>query len=455
MLGIVLAPGLFEQTQPCPDALVALTDCLSLVSRPDPPVRLQTGRRKARVTILSGSIVRTWAALEGTLARHEHSLSRSDRTMRAVHVSFPDGSLPLIGASRPICKPPACRAGVLVHGPGPLMRPERSQSTSIGSLQDVPAVSAACPSLCGFIAQAGLCRCLRCTAPGLPLKACTAAPSGCSLLHHTGPLQAQDPHTSQRVPGSSLPRVCAGVRYPDRLLPEVVEALRSAQAMDGAGSAAAGEGSSAEQAAALGVTMAKRREAPTPVHQPSLTKAFRCGRQASLVPQAALCGPAGGSRRLPSGVTMAMLREAPTPLHSAGWPRPAGMQHPALSSSPGAWCTPSHACRQARKLHSRQPRLSAGATAVQGAPHCEGLLQAGPGQQAAGRTARSAAQAACKPRCGATEAWRQAQASTSCRQGQQFGQAPGHAGLGGQGQGGRRHDRPHARGAKRRCRPCV
>ena len=55
------------------------------------------GKRKTQVTILGGSVVRVWGALEGQLQRHEHSLSRSDRTMRAVHVSFPDGSLPLIG----------------------------------------------------------------------------------------------------------------------------------------------------------------------------------------------------------------------------------------------------------------------------------------------------------------------------------------------------------------------
>ena len=44
------------------------------------------------MTILAGSVVRVWGALEATLSRNEHSLSKSDRTMRALHVSFPDGS---------------------------------------------------------------------------------------------------------------------------------------------------------------------------------------------------------------------------------------------------------------------------------------------------------------------------------------------------------------------------
>ena len=64
---------------------------------PTSRLHAQVGKRKTQVTILGGSVVRVWGALEGMLQRHEHSLSRSDRTMRAVHVSFPDGSLPLIG----------------------------------------------------------------------------------------------------------------------------------------------------------------------------------------------------------------------------------------------------------------------------------------------------------------------------------------------------------------------
>ena len=70
-------------------------------SRSSYGVCMQVGKRKTQVTILGGSVVRVWGALEGVLQRHEHSLSRSDRTMRAVHVSFPDGSLPLIGVLWP------------------------------------------------------------------------------------------------------------------------------------------------------------------------------------------------------------------------------------------------------------------------------------------------------------------------------------------------------------------
>ena len=44
------------------------------------------------MTMLSGSIVRIWGALESVLQRHEGILSRSDRTMRVVRVAFEDGS---------------------------------------------------------------------------------------------------------------------------------------------------------------------------------------------------------------------------------------------------------------------------------------------------------------------------------------------------------------------------
>ena len=73
----------------------------------------QVGKRKTSVTILAGSVVRVWGALEATLARHEHSLSRSDRTMRAVHVSLPDATS-LIGG--------------LIPTPGPLSPSLMSQA---------------------------------------------------------------------------------------------------------------------------------------------------------------------------------------------------------------------------------------------------------------------------------------------------------------------------------------
>ena len=73
----------------------------------------------------------------------------------------------------------------------------------------------------------------------------------------------------------------AGVRYPDRLLPEVVTALEAAQVLAGKATAAPGQAANAEQAttagqaAAMGASIARRTEPATPVHQPSLTKAFR------------------------------------------------------------------------------------------------------------------------------------------------------------------------------------
>ncbi|KAK9798140.1 hypothetical protein WJX73_007295 [Symbiochloris irregularis] len=60
----------------------------------------QVGRRKTSVTVLAGSVVRVWGALEATLSRNEHSLSKSDRTMRSLHVTFADGSA-LIGIRYP------------------------------------------------------------------------------------------------------------------------------------------------------------------------------------------------------------------------------------------------------------------------------------------------------------------------------------------------------------------
>ena len=40
------------------------------------------GKRITPVTVLSGSVVRVWGVLEAVLSRHEHSLSKADRTMR-------------------------------------------------------------------------------------------------------------------------------------------------------------------------------------------------------------------------------------------------------------------------------------------------------------------------------------------------------------------------------------
>ena len=49
------------------------------------------GRRITRVTILTGSVVRIWGALEAVLARHEHHLSRADKSLRVVRVELSGG----------------------------------------------------------------------------------------------------------------------------------------------------------------------------------------------------------------------------------------------------------------------------------------------------------------------------------------------------------------------------
>jgi hypothetical protein len=59
----------------------------------------QTGRRITEVAVLSGSVVRIWGALERILSRHEHQLSRSDRTMRVLRVDLGAGNS-LVGGFR-------------------------------------------------------------------------------------------------------------------------------------------------------------------------------------------------------------------------------------------------------------------------------------------------------------------------------------------------------------------
>lgn len=58
---------------------------------------MQVGRRLTKVSMLSGSIVRVWGALEGVLVRSESILSKSDRTMRIVRVNIGEATS-LIGA---------------------------------------------------------------------------------------------------------------------------------------------------------------------------------------------------------------------------------------------------------------------------------------------------------------------------------------------------------------------
>jgi hypothetical protein len=48
------------------------------------------GRRLTRVTIISGAVVPIWSTLEAVLKRHEHTLTKSDRAMRAVRVELSD-----------------------------------------------------------------------------------------------------------------------------------------------------------------------------------------------------------------------------------------------------------------------------------------------------------------------------------------------------------------------------
>ena len=60
---------------------------------------LQVGKRLTKVSMISGSIVRVWGALESVLVRSESILSKSDRTMRIVRVNTGEATS-LIGAWR-------------------------------------------------------------------------------------------------------------------------------------------------------------------------------------------------------------------------------------------------------------------------------------------------------------------------------------------------------------------
>lgn len=73
---------------------------------------VQVGRRLTQVTILSGSVVRIWGALESILERNEHSLSKSDRTMRVVRVELEAGRH-LVGKQLTPLHTPALLASVV------------------------------------------------------------------------------------------------------------------------------------------------------------------------------------------------------------------------------------------------------------------------------------------------------------------------------------------------------
>ena len=64
-------------------------------------VWMQVGRRLTKVSMLSGSIVRVWGALEGVLVRSESILSKSDRTMRIVRVNIGEATSLIGGLHTP------------------------------------------------------------------------------------------------------------------------------------------------------------------------------------------------------------------------------------------------------------------------------------------------------------------------------------------------------------------
>ena len=208
---------------------------------------MQVGRRLTKVSMLSGSIVRVWGALEGVLVRSESILSKSDRTMRIVRVNIGEATS-LIG--RLHLKP--CSFGTI-----------RCQHDSEASV------------------AVHIRRKLTWTHAHQADQGCLSAVSGLILLC--------SPCLKDTVNH-------AGVRYPPQLLDDVVAVLASAQAAipqltaggpaaDQAGSLGGGQlGSSALHASAMGAAMAVRMEPVISVDPKSVAKAFRYGSCFALEP---------------------------------------------------------------------------------------------------------------------------------------------------------------------------
>ncbi|MEW5313763.1 MAG: hypothetical protein WDW38_005303 [Sanguina aurantia] len=93
------------------------------------------GKRVSMVTVLSGSVVRVWGTLEAVLARNEHRLSRTDRTMRAVRVElegegkhlvgvrFPEGLLPDVIALLQAAQQAQAQATLILQNGQPRIAP--------------------------------------------------------------------------------------------------------------------------------------------------------------------------------------------------------------------------------------------------------------------------------------------------------------------------------------------
>ena len=64
------------------------------------------------MSMLSGSIVRVWGALEGVLVRSESILSKSDRTMRIVRVNIGEATSLIGGLHTPQVLLVRCTKGV-------------------------------------------------------------------------------------------------------------------------------------------------------------------------------------------------------------------------------------------------------------------------------------------------------------------------------------------------------
>ena len=82
----------------CLDKYARSFSSLRQLRRRHPLQHAQVGKRLTKVSMLSGSIVRVWGALESVLVRSESILSKSDRTMRIVRVNAGEATS-LIGAS--------------------------------------------------------------------------------------------------------------------------------------------------------------------------------------------------------------------------------------------------------------------------------------------------------------------------------------------------------------------
>ncbi|KAL6756389.1 hypothetical protein V8C86DRAFT_2649305 [Haematococcus lacustris] len=270
------------------------------------------GRRLTPVTLLSGSVVRVWGALEGVLARHEATLSKADRTMRVVRVELTSSDpSPHKPPGRP--PPPAATPAQPKPGPLPPAAPSPSRQLSEGGGSGSPSSSSSleivgssspCPNKSTGSADSRPHPPPTAGAAWEPTQhgsaAAAAAAGGTGQAPDPPPPEApstpgvlQVSSPAAAPPAQAATEQLVGVRYPAHLLLEVVATLRSAaqQAQQAADTQPTGAGKSGKAGSALALPGVRRATLPpaaaaaaaalsvvepaTPVDPKSKARAFR------------------------------------------------------------------------------------------------------------------------------------------------------------------------------------